>query len=134
MKILIILVTSLIAGVMAEANPWNPRPGRGNYRRDADAAPKRSGRPGRPNYIREAEPEAWHPRYVYIFLYFLSYLNLLLVAYYIYEIEKENRCTNVRHGIHGQDAETTDAKPNLNLNPGILGSSSNLLRFCSARV
>lgn len=66
MKILIILIASLLAGVMAEADPWNPRPGRGNYRRDAAAAPGRPGRPGRPNYRREAEadPKAWHPRYI----------------------------------------------------------------------
>lgn len=63
MKILIIIIASLLAGVMAEANPWNPRPGRGNYRREADAALKKPGRPGRPNYRREAEAEAWHPRY-----------------------------------------------------------------------
>lgn len=66
MKILIIFIASLFAGVMAEANPWNPRPGRGNYKREADAAPgrPRPGRPGRPNYKREADAEAWHPRYI----------------------------------------------------------------------
>lgn len=61
-------------------------------------------------------------------IYFLHPLSPLLPStYYIYKIERETRCTDVRHGTHGQDAETTNAKPNLN--PGILGSLSSLLFF-----
>lgn len=67
MKILTIIITSLIAGAVAEADPWSARPGRGVYKRDPDASPW-SARPGRGVYRRDAirrrEADPWHPRYV----------------------------------------------------------------------
>ena len=53
MKLFVLGLAIALGAALTIADPWNPRPGRGAYRRAAEPAPA-------PEAI--AAPEAWNPR------------------------------------------------------------------------